>query len=382
MTLEMNPTLNSSHEGLELPRHSQNSIRAAYYRGGTSRAVMLRLEDLPADGKQWCDIFRGLIGSPDSWGRQLDGVVVGLSSLSKVCVVGPSTHPEADVDYTFAAIGVKDSVVDLSANCGNMTSAVGPFAVDSGSVAARPDEHGLVTVRILNTNTNKIIHAKFPVQGDEAAAPGDFSIDGVHGSAAKSQLTFIRPGGSKTGRLLPTGSVVDVFDSIRTTCIDAGYPCCFVQAEDVGLHGTVSPADLDSNKEVMAKLELIRRKAGVKMGLAATENDVPVSIPKLGLVSMPSPTGQGNIVVRALSVGQAHRALPITVALSAAISARTAGTVVSECLRGTGTETSIVLMHPMGLLVVDAEVASDGEVRSATVYSTARRLMEVTAFWK
>lgn len=170
---------------------NQNRLPAAYYRGGTSRAIIFHQRDLPVNQKEWSPIFCGALGSPDPNGRQLDGMGGGISSLSKICIVGPSKHPDADVDYTFAAIGVKSMDVDYSSNCGNMASAIGPFAVDSRMVTVRED--GEVTVRIHNTNTGKIIHSTFPVVGGEAAADGSFAIDGVHGTAAKIELAFIKP---------------------------------------------------------------------------------------------------------------------------------------------------------------------------------------------
>lgn len=169
----------------------QNRLPAAYYRGGTSRAIVFRQQDLPKDRKEWDDIFCGVIGSPDNNGRQLDGMGGGISSLSKVCVVGPSSHPEADVDYTFAAIGVKNRDVDYSGNCGNMTSAIGPFTIDTGMIKAERD--GQSTVRIHNTNTGKIIHCTFPVVEGEAVPHGSFAIDGVAGTAAKIELAFMNP---------------------------------------------------------------------------------------------------------------------------------------------------------------------------------------------
>lgn len=168
----------------------QNRLPASYYRGGTSRAIIFRKEDLPNDRAAWSPIFCGVIGSPDPNGRQLDGMGGGISSLSKICVVGPSTHAEADVDYTFAAIGVKNLDVDYSSNCGNMTSAIGPFAIDSGLVEGA---EGINTVRIYNTNTGKLIHSTFPVVEGEAASSGTFAIDGVAGTAAKIELAFINP---------------------------------------------------------------------------------------------------------------------------------------------------------------------------------------------
>jgi 2-methylaconitate cis-trans-isomerase PrpF len=171
-------------------QRAQRSLPAAYYRGGTSRAVIFKSEDLPIDQGKWPSIFRGVINSPDPNGRQLDGIGGGVSSLSKVCVVGLSKQADADVDYTFAAIGVKDPEVDFSGNCGNMSSAIGPFAVDAGLTQAKD---GPVTVRIHNTNTGKIIHANFDVEDGEARVSGDFAIDGVAGTGAKIELAFQDP---------------------------------------------------------------------------------------------------------------------------------------------------------------------------------------------
>ncbi|KAL0932615.1 3-methylitaconate isomerase [Colletotrichum truncatum] len=361
---------------------TQNSIRAAYYRGGAARAVMLRTQDLPSDKGRWPDIFRGILGSPDPWGRQLDGLGTGLSSLSKVCVVGPSTNPSADVDCTVAAIGVDDPSVDFSANCGNMSFAVGPFAIESGLTTPNSDKNGLTTVRIFNTNTGKIMHSVFPTQGQEAVVRGDFSIDGVNGTGAQISLRFIEPGGSKTGRLLPTGNTIDVFESIRTTCIDASNPSCFVLASELGIVGSSSPEKLDEMDDLRVKLEAIRRQAGVKMGLAKTEDEVSIGVPKISIVSQPSASSSEDLVVRAISMGQAHNGMPITIALATAVAANIPGTVVYESRAQKESSSSVLIAHPTGQLAVDADISNDGSVKSATVYSTARRLMEGTAYWK
>lgn len=179
------------HAGNRLAR-PQNCLPAAYYRGGTSRAIMFTETDLPVDKTAWPAIFRGVLGSPDPNGRQLDGLGGGVSSLSKICIVGPSKHPEADVDYTFVAVGVRDSEVDFSSNCGNMTSAVGPYALDTGIVSI-PDSANAI-VKIHNTNTGKIIHARFPAEDGKAVADGNFAIDGVAGTASMIQLAFMNPG--------------------------------------------------------------------------------------------------------------------------------------------------------------------------------------------
>lgn len=385
-------------------RSKQNRLPAAYYRGGTSRAVMFRAQDLPSDRSRWAAIFRGVIGSPDPNGRQLDGLGGGISSLSKVCVVGAPAAADAaaenaDVTYTFAAVGVRDDDVDYSSNCGNMSAAVGPFAVDSGLVPAPPEgASGECVVRIHNTNTNKVIRATFPVVDGEAAAHGDFSIDGVAGTAAPVRLDFLKPGGSKTGRLLPTGNVTDEwFDSgvrFQMTCIDVGNPCVFVEAGAVmsSIPPDFRPEDIEGDKDLMHRLDRIRRRAGWKMGLAASEDEVPGSVPKIAMVWKPrdltasephlSPE-RGDICVRALSVGQPHKAVPVTVALSLAAASRLPGTVVHGCLRdGEQLAGGLDISHPSGLLKVDVEFNADGTLESAAVFRTARRLMEGTVFWK
>lgn len=371
----------------------QNRLPAAYYRGGTSRAVMFKTQDLPPDRDQWASIFRGVIGSPDFFGRQLDGMGGGISSLSKICVIGPSTIGDtADVDYTFAAIGVKDDDVDYSSNCGNMSSAIGPFAVDMGLVIPKT-ESGECVVNIHNTNTGKIIRATFPVVDGEAAASGDFTIAGVAGSGAPVRLDFVEPGGSKTGRLLPTGQVIDTCGDtgIEMTCIDVGNPCVFVGADAMisSIPDDWPPKAIEGDKVLMDRLELIRRHAAVHMGLAKTHQDVPGSIPKIAMVWAPrhrsSELGPeaGDICVRALSVGQPHKAVPVTVALSLATAAQLPGTVVQRCLRDEKAHTGgVEISHPTGLLKVDAEYDAQGNLKSAAVYRTARRLMEGTIFWK
>lgn len=370
----------------------QNSIPAAYYRGGTSRALIFHQKDLPAKREDWKPIFLGTIGSPDPNGRQLDGMGGGVSSLSKICVVAPSEHPNAQIDFTFVQVGVRNSAIDYAGNCGNMTSAIGPFAIDSGLI--KPTEtSGLNTVRLYNTNTDKIIHVTFPVSDGEAVADGDFAIDGVSGTAAKIQLDFIDPAGSKTGALLPTGNTVDIFDGIRSTCIDVGNPCVFVKAEDLGIDGTMLPDDTQVYPGLLERLESIRKQATVAMGIAKTFDEVPPSIPKICFVSPPSRhkllSGEEldentvDVVVRAISTGQPHRALPITSGLSVSAAAKLPGSVLSECLTGNSADSEeLRIGHPSGKLVVGAKYNNDGKLERATVFRTARRLMEGKVYWK
>ncbi|KKY33114.1 hypothetical protein UCDDA912_g06938 [Diaporthe ampelina] len=359
----------------------QNSLPAAYYRGGTSRAVFFRQEDLPKNRDEWAQPFLGVIGSPDPNGRQLDGMGGGISSLSKICVVGRSSREDADVDYTFVSLGVTNTHVDYSSNCGNMSSAVGPFAVDSGMVEAPEGAEGEFTVRIHNTNTGKIIHAGFPVAGGEAVAHGDFSIDGVSGTAAPVRLDFIRPAGSRTGRLLPTGNVTDVFEAVKTTCIDVANPCCFVLASDLGVDGRLTPQDIEDHPTLTHTLDKIRRQVGVSMGLAAYPEKVPGSVPKIAIVSPHAGSGEG-ITARAMSVGQPHKAIPVTVALALAAASKLPGSTVSECMGVGPGQAGLIIHHASGTLHVDARYDGDGELEKATVFRTARRLMEGRIFWK
>src|SRR5882724_7854330 len=238
----------------------QKKLPAVFMRGGTSKAVVFHARDLPAARAEWEPIFLSVIGSPDPNMRQLNGMGGGVSSLSKVCVIGPPTHPDADVDYTFAQVLIDKARVDYNSNCGNMSSTVGPFAVDEGLVAKPRD--GEAVVRIHNTNTKKIIVSRFGMDGDEAA---------VAGTGAPIRLEFMEPGGAKTGKLLPTGKAADMLQveglgRVAVSMIDAANPCVFVPAEAIGATATERPTEIEGNAPLMAKLEAIRRAASVAMG--------------------------------------------------------------------------------------------------------------------
>lgn len=368
------------------PRQQQ-SFPAAYYRGGTSRAVIFRKQDLPTKEK-WPSIFRGVINSPDPNGRQLDGMGGGVSSLSKVCVVGPSAREDADVDYTFVAIGVKNPEVDFSSNCGNMSSAIGPFAVNASLVNKKD---GPCTVRIHNTNTGKIIHSKFIVEEGEAKVRGSFAIDGVAGTGAKIELAFIDPAGSKTGKTLPTGNVVDTFDDLRVTCIDVGNPCVFVQASSLGVEGGILADAIDAHPGLLSQLDSIRKQAAIAMGVSKSLDHVPGSIPKVAIVAAPYTheliSGETieekdcDLLVRAISVGQPHRAVPITVAMALAVASRLEGSVVKEVTSSRTVVTDgVIIGHNSGKLLVGANFDDAGAVKDVTVFRTARRIMEGTVY--
>jgi 2-methylaconitate cis-trans-isomerase PrpF len=366
---------------------TQRRVPAVYMRGGTSRCVVFHQRDLPTPGADRDRILLATLGSPDPYGRQLNGLGGGISSLSKAVVIGPASRSDADVDYTFAQVEVKAPVVDYKANCGNCSSAVGPFAIDERLVAAH---EGDTLVRIHNTNTQKLIVAHVPVVDGEAAVEGDFELPGVPGRGARIALDFLDPGGAGTGRLLPTGQDREVLLDVEASCVDATNPMVFVRARDVGLTGTETPAAIDDNRAVMARLEAIRVEAAKRMGIPGS-----ASVPKVAVVAPPARfTGldgvtheadASDVVARVISMGNCHRAFALTAAMCLAVAAEIDGTVVHECAtaaarRGVGASTSDVrLGHPSGVLPIAAAVGTRAGAPYAehvTVYRTARRLME------
>jgi len=371
----------------------QRPIPAVFMRGGTSKAIMFHARDLPFDRAAWDALFTAAMGSPDPYGRQLDGMGGGVSSLSKVCVLAPSARDDADIDYTFAQIQVKERKVDYKGNCGNMSSAVGPFAVDEGLVDASGDT---ATVRIFNTNTQKIIRATFPLDGKQARYNGDLVIPGVAGTGAPVRLDFVEPGGAATGKLLPSGKTTDRLDvpgfgPIDVSLVDAANPAVFVRARDIGLTGTELPERLEANSKILRLLDDIRVQGSVRMGIAP---DVEAArgingIPFMAIVSTPLDArtltgdtiqaGSVDLTVRVVSSGQPHRALPVTISLCTAVAARISGTLAAEALSKAAGDKSLRLGMPSGVLTVDADVACEGGVwiaRAGSFYRTARRLFD------
>ncbi|MGA0114321.1 MAG: 2-methylaconitate cis-trans isomerase PrpF family protein [Burkholderiales bacterium] len=372
----------------------QLRIPAVFMRGGTSNAVVFKQQDLPADRAQWDAIFLAAIGSPDPNGRQLDGMGGGVSSLSKVCVVGAPPRPDADIDYTFAQVQVKDAEVDYRANCGNMSSAMGPFAVDEGIVKVSGRE---ALVRIHNTNTKKIIHALFSMDEGLAAVDGDLAIPGVSGTGSPVKLEFRDPGGATTGKLLPTGNVVDTLDvpgvgKIRASLVDAANATVWIQAGDIGLTGTELPEALEANAAAMQKLSAIRAAGSVAIGIAPSFEAAlqQKSIPFIGFVSPPQdsrllsgasiPVTEVDLTGRVISNGQPHRALPLTVTLCMGVAARIEGSLVNAVLRkGGDAEAPVRIGMPSGVLTVAATVKQrDGKwiAEQGAFYRTQRRMFE------
>ena len=304
-------------------------------RGGTSKGIFLMEKDLPRDSRLRDRIILAVFGSPDL--RQIDGLGGADSLTSKLAIISPAKEQGRDIHYTFGAVGIDKSFVDYSANCGNISSAVGPFAVDQGLVKA---EEPFTVVRIFNTNTQKMIFARVPVKKGKVVSDGDYVIDGVPGTGARIDLSFFDPGGATTGRLLPTGNVVDevLLDSgekVPLTIVDAGNPTAFVRAEDIGLRGTELPAEFDQDERKKRILETIRERVAELMGIPLNP-----SIPKVAFVAPPqdyqtlalkeNSAGEIDFLARAMAMGKMHKVFPVTGGIPAAIAAVLPGSVVYE----------------------------------------------------
>jgi 2-methylaconitate cis-trans-isomerase PrpF len=366
-------------------------IRAAIIRGGTSKGVFLLADDLPADPALKDQVILSIFGSPDP--RQIDGLGGADPLTSKVAIVSRSSRADADVDYTIGYVGIDKARVDYEGNCGNISQGVGPFAVDEGFVRITEP---ITRVRIFNTNTNKIIEAEVPVRDGAALAEGDFVMDGVPGSNAKIVLNFINSAGSKTGKLLPTGNVVDPMKladgrTIRVSLIDAANPAVFVKAEDVGFTGRELPDDARSKPQILSVMEEMRIKAAIMMKLASGPDKVSPAVPKVALVAPPQDyrtiTGesvlQGNcdLLARTKALAVMHKAYAVTGGICVSAAARIEGTVVHEIARPDTTESGIVRVgHPSGVLsfVVSLRKTPSGdfELTQAAVAGTARRIMD------
>ena len=371
---------------------SQLRIPAAFIRGGTSKAVVLKRTDLPTNETEWPALFAAMLGSPDPNMRQLNGMGGGISSLSKICVIGPSTRFEADIDYTFAQVGVVNDAVDFSGNCGNMSSAIGPFAYDEGLVSGPRD--GEAVVRIHNTNSKKIIVARFSVAAGHAVVTGDFAIPGLQGTGAKVTLDFLDPTDTCGRGALPTGQAADLMTledgrEVRVTMIDAAIPSVFVAAAGIGGDTRTHPAKIDADAVLMAQLEEIRRRASVAMGLTpnAEAAALQIATPKVAMVGPAScyedlagaqhaPQTQ-DLQIRMISGGQAHRAVPMTGTLALACAAVIKNSVVAGCIAEGADPLNIRIGTPSGIVTVGAtHNPATGAVGGVRIFRTQRRLMD------
>ena len=367
---------------------SQIALPAVFMRGGTSKGLFFHRRDLPAERAKWDALFLAALGSPDPHGRQLDGMGGGISSLSKVVVVSPSTRRGVDIDYLFGQVAVDRALVDYRSNCGNLTAAVGAFAVDEGLVQAADGEAALT---LHNCNLDQRIEARFEVAGGRAMVTGETVLDGVAGQGAPIRLSFLEPGGAVTGRLLPTGHARDVLDvpglgPIEATLIDASTALVIVRADTLGFTGVELPEDIEGDSSLTERLEAIRRTGATAMGIAPET----ASVPKVGFVAPPADAvtlsgaqlaaGSVDLSARVISMGRPHRALPLTAALALAAAARIPGTIAAaEATRSDiAGDGPVRLGHPSGVaeIAVDLAAAHPPHVARVTVTRTARRLME------
>lgn len=382
---------------------TQYKIPAVYMRGGTSKGVFFHADSLPSDVSLRDKILLRVIGSPDPYKQQIDGMGGATSSTSKLVLIGPSSRPDCDVDYLFGAASVENPVIDWSGNCGNLTSAVGPFAITQGLVKAPRD--GVAVVRIWQANINAKIISYVPMKDGEVVEEGDFELDGVTFPAAEIKIEFLNPGGSEdagdiVGGMFPTGNPLDALDvpgfgTFNLTMINAGNPAIFMNADELGLHGNESQAEVNVNAALLDKCEAIRAHAAVRMGLAKTPQEVSAlrpHTPKLSFVALPLAYVASNgkrvdprsvdINARILSMGKLHHAMTGTGAVALAVAAAIPGTVVNKLVAEKITG-QIRFGHPSGTMTVGAEAEEKNGtwvVTKAMMSRSARRLMEGVVF--
>lgn len=381
----------------------QIKIAATYMRGGTSKGVFFRLQDLPVAAQQpgaaRDALLLRVIGSPDPYGKQIDGMGGATSSTSKTVILSKSARPEHDVDYLFGQVSIDKAFVDWSGNCGNLSAAVGSFAIASGLVdAARIPQNGVATVRIWQANIAKTIIAQVPITNGEVQETGDFELDGVTFPAAEVQLEFLDPAAEEEGAggaMFPTGNLVDELDvpglgKIAATMINAGIPTIFVNAEALGYQGTELQEAINSDAKALAMFENLRAHGALRMGLIKDLGEAAnrQHTPKVAFVA-PAKTYQASsgktvnaedidLVVRALSMGKLHHAMMGTAAVAIGTAAAIPGTLVNLAAGG-GTRSAVRFGHPSGTLRVGAEARQlDGEwqVSKAIMSRSARVLME------
>lgn len=352
-------------------------LPAVYVRGGTSRAVIFKKSDLPESRCEWNHIFQSVLGSPDPESSQLDGLGGGTTSLSKVAVLSPSEREGVDVDYLFIQVEPKSGDLLFDANCGNVSSAIGPFAVDEGWV--RPDEAGNARVRIYNENSGKVIESSFSLYPNPHEL---IEISGVAGRAAPILLRFEKPEGSMSPAAFPTGSKVDRLDLangrvIDATLFDANVPCAIIAAADIGITGYESTAQLQGNAAYLELVAEIRVASALKMKLCTSEyeaREVIKNVPDVVVVSAPADTREA-ITARFVSCDRPHRAAPVTSSMALAAAAKIPGTIAAALLAEHAGET-VRIAHPTGCVDVLVELAEDGHVCATSTYRTARRIMQ------
>jgi probable AcnD-accessory protein PrpF len=382
---------------------AQIRIPATYLRGGTSKGVFFRLQDLPAaaqvPGKARDALLLRVIGSPDPYGKQTDGMGGATSSTSKAVIIAKSRRPDHDVDYLFGQVSIDSAFVDWSGNCGNLSAAVGPFSIAAGLIdPARVPQNGVAVIRIWQANISKTIIAHVPITDGAVQETGDFELDGVTFPAAEVQLEFMDPAAEEEGAggsMFPTGNVVDELEVpgigvLKATMINAGIPTIFLNAEQIGHTGTELQDAINSDPKILAKFETIRAYGAVRMGLIKHIDEAAKRqhTPKVAFVAKPSSyvsssgkqvgTGDVDLVVRALSMGKLHHAMMGTAAVAIGTAAAIPGTLVNLAAGG-GARNAVRFGHPSGTLRVGAEATQEGGdwvVKKASMSRSARILME------
>ena len=378
---------------------TQLRIPAVYMRGGTSKGVFFIAGDLPSDIAERDRILMRVIGSPDRYGKHIDGMGGATSSTSKVVIVSRSSREDCDVDYLFGQVGIDRPMIDWSGNCGNLTAAVGPFAISSGLVIATTN--GVATVRIWQANIARKIVAHVPMKHGAVVEDGDFELDGVAFPSAEIKIEFIDPAADDgdagaAGAMFPTGRRIDVLDvpgigRVEATLINVGNPTIFIDASVLGLTGTELQGDVNGNASLLAKAEAIRAMSSVAMGLASSVDEATSKrphTPKLAFIARPAAyvasdgkkidPGSIDVLARIFSMGMLHHAITGTGAVALAAAAAIPGTIVSRIVEAT-VDGTVRFGHPSGSLTVGAEtIERDGDwtVTKVTMSRSARRLME------
>lgn len=378
---------------------SQIKVPATYMRGGTSKGVFFNLEDLPPEaqvaGEARDKLLLRVIGSPDPYGKQIDGMGGATSSTSKTVIVSRSSRDDHDVDYLFGQVSIDKPFVDWSGNCGNLSAAIGPFAIHAGLIPQdRIPENGIVTVRVWQMNISKTILVHVPIVNGFVQETGEFELDGVTFPAAEIQVDFVDPADGE-GSMFPTGNLVDdlVVPDVGTfnaTFINAGIPTIFIDAESIGYQGTELQDDINNDDAALAMFESIRAHGALKMGLISKleEAQTRQHTPKIAFVSKPknyqSSSGKAvneseiDVLVRALSMGKLHHAMMGTAAVAIASAACVPGTLVNLAAGG-GEKESVTFGHPSGTLKVGAQAKQTEQgwvVQKAIMSRSARILME------
>ena len=370
---------------------SQKWIKATYYRGGTSKGVFFQKKDLPtSDQNKLNELFLKVIGSPDTNQRQLNGMGGGVSSVSNCGIISPSERDDADIDYNFIQIAIDKPIAEWNNNCGNLSGAVGPYAVQEGIIKPKEGEN---LVRIYQVNTDKIIHSTFQVKDGKPLIEGDYSIAGVHGAGSKVRLDYIEPGGSGTGKLLPTGNVIDEIEikdygKIKVSIVDAATPLVYLLAEDIGLKGTETPDELDAKTDKMNLIQKIRRKSAHIIGLSNSENEAPMNTPRIGIVTSPKDyvsldktkisSNDQDITTRMFSMEKTHKAIMGTAGVNIGVAAAIDGTIPNKVKRKNSDPLELRAGNPSGIMTAGAIIENkNGKpfAKSAIFFRTFRPLM-------